>query len=111
MPKNSIFKVLSPLGNTLKGAKNKMITNELEPPPDDRRGNLFRAWNSNGRVADALLYSRWAPFGYPVGDVKLVANSAGIPDNRKNSRFNRLVSNFFLRSWLCLWVLYSYNVF
>ena len=83
-----------------------MIINDLEPPPDDRRTHLLWAGNIDRRVGDSLLYRRWAPLGYPVGRVELVSNAPRISDNRKNSRFNKLVSDFVLRSWFGVWMLY-----
>jgi len=106
MHKNRIFKDILPKIITLKGAKNKMIINDLEPPPDDRRTHLLWAGNIDRRVGDSLLYRRWAPLGYPVGRVELVSNAPRISDNRKNSRFNKLVSDFVLRSWFGVWMLY-----
>ena len=118
MHKYRIFKVLSPVVNILKQGKFKMVNRtgqvkneELEPPPDDRRTHLLWAGNIDRRVGDSLLYGRWAPFAYPVGSIKLVSNSAGISDNRKNSYLNKLVSNFKLFSWLGLWMLYSDDAF
>ncbi len=111
MHKYRIFKVLSPVVNILKGDKLTMKSEELEPPPDDRRTHLLWARNIDRRIGDSLLYGRWAPFAYPVGSIKLVHDSPRILHNRKNSYLNKLVSHSKLLSWLGVWMLYSDNGF
>ena len=111
MHKYRIFKLFSPKRSTLKGDKNKMIANDLEPPPDDRHNGLFWPGNIDGRIGDSLLYRRWAPFAYPVGSIKLVHDSPRILHNRKNSYLDKLVSYFKLFSWFGVWMLYSDNGF
>lgn len=111
MNKNKIFKHILPVNNRLKGDKIMSKNNELEPPPDDRRTHLLWAGNLDRHIGNSLLYLRWAPFGYPVGNVKLVNDSPRIFYNRKNSYLNKLVSHSKLFGGFCLWMLYSYDAF